>query len=490
MAYNNVADRFSQVLDNIKLNINLVEYIQEYHNEDIKLKKTGNQYRGFCPFHKETKPSFTVSDEKGLYHCFGCGAAGDIIRFVERMEGLGFIEVVKMFASRLNLILFDKELEYRDNKYKKYEPLYKANQKALSFYIDKLYNKKLALQYLLVDRKLTEDTIRMFNLGYAPILDKDNFLEYIRKNKLGLLDNYQNAGIIGYNKQYNKYYNKFRGRVIIPIYDNCSRLVGFTGRIIDNIIDKAYERNLITNDTKEKALDMKYYNTFTNPIFDKSSVLFGINLASREIRRQNSIILCEGQFCVMRLFQNNIQNVVACGGTAFTDSQAHILSEKLNDFGKVYMAFDGDNAGIEATNKTSTKLTINDIGVFIISLPTGYDVDNFVREKGKEAFKELKRQSLSWLDWKIKYMQEKVDKYGELEYDKSINGKNKMLNELIEIVAQIEDEKSMSRKRQLYIGCIADKFKTDINILLKNLEDIRRHKYSNKSNNNKFHKYG
>ncbi|NLJ77896.1 MAG: DNA primase, partial [Tissierellia bacterium] len=275
----------------------LVDTISKY----VSLKKTGNNYMGLCPFHNEKTPSFSVSQEKRLFHCFGCGEGGDAISFIMKMENLSFVDAVKLLARDQGIPLaeggkVDKEL------LREKERIYGINRKAARFYYDSLIRDKRILGHLR-DRKIGRKTLNRFGLGYA--LDSwDSIYRYLGDEGYSV-DDMEKAGLIAKRRDGSGYYDRFRNRLMFPIIDTRGRVIGFGGRILDDSMPK-------------------YLNTQDTLVFTKGNNLYGLNLLKDRVDRDR-IILVEGYTDVIALYENGIDYAVAGLGTAFTANQAKLL---------------------------------------------------------------------------------------------------------------------------------------------------------------------
>ena len=348
-----------------------------------KLKKAGRNFTGLCPFHNEKTPSFSVSQEKQIYKCFGCGEAGNVISFVMKDKNLPFIEAVKYLANRANIPLKLGNGEQSQSNRKK-ELLYKVNVEAAKFFFSNLMNNQNAKEYFL-NRGIKEETIKKFGLGYAN--DSWNSLMfYLRKKGIndGLLEE---AGLISVNKEKGRKYDRFRNRVMFPVFDYQGKVIGFGGRVLD--------------DSKPK-----YLNSPETLVFQKGTNLYGLNFALKHNMSERYFVIVEGYMDLISLHQYGITNVVASLGTALTINQARLLKRYAD---KVVISYDADLAGQMATLRGLEILRTAGFDVRVLSIPQGKDPDEYVRSNGREAFLKLINNAEPLIDYRIKKAEEGID---------------------------------------------------------------------------------
>ena len=359
-----------EVIERIHESANLVDVISEY----LPLKKSGSNFVGLCPFHNEKTPSFTVSETKQFYHCFGCGEGGDIISFIMKMENMSFLEASEYLANKLGIPLVEKSKKEKKIEAEK-EKLYEINREAARFYYYNLMKDEKALRYL-QNRKIKRKTINQFGLGFA----QDNWDEIYKYllDKGYSVEELEKAGLIGMRKDKSGYYDKFRNRIIFPIIDTRGRIIGFGGRVLDDTMPK-------------------YLNSKDSVVFTKGNNLFGLNLVRKQSNRER-IILVEGYMDVIALFNNGINYAVASLGTAFTSEQGKLLQR----YGKeIYICYDSDTAGINATTRAINILKREGIEAKVILLPINQDPDDFIKEKGVKEFERLMKKALNYIDYNI-----------------------------------------------------------------------------------------
>ena len=368
-----------EVLEKIKSQNDIVDVI----SERVRLKKAGRNFTGLCPFHNEKTPSFSVSQEKQIYKCFGCGEAGNVISFVMKDKNLPFIEAVKYLANRANIPLKLGNGEQSQSNRKK-ELLYKVNVEAAKFFFSNLMNNQNAKEYFL-NRGIKEETIKKFGLGYAN--DSWNSLMfYLRKKGIndGLLEE---AGLISVNKEKGRKYDRFRNRVMFPVFDYQGKVIGFGGRVLD--------------DSKPK-----YLNSPETLVFQKGTNLYGLNFALKHNMSERYFVIVEGYMDLISLHQYGITNVVASLGTALTINQARLLKRYAD---KVVISYDADLAGQMATLRGLEILRTAGFDVRVLSIPQGKDPDEYVRSNGREAFLKLINNAEPLIDYRIKKAEEGID---------------------------------------------------------------------------------
>jgi len=400
-------DKIEEILERI----DLVDLVSRY----VTLKRVGKNYFGLCPFHSEKTPSFSVSPEKQLYYCFGCGARGNAITFLMQIEGLSFIEAVRELADQAGVELTFSRRE-RENELKR-ATLQNVLKVAEKFFQDNLRTAagEKARDYLR-KRGLTEEVIREWGIGYASPGWRD-LREYLRKQKISD-ELAEKAGLIIAGRD--SYYDRFRDRIIFPIYDQRNRIVGFGGRIITESSDSP-----------------KYLNSPETPLFNKSKTLFGLNKAASEISRTGEVFLVEGYLDVISLWQNGVKNSVAPLGTGLTEDQIKILSRLA---GRVYITFDSDNAGVKATLRAIELLTVEGVEHFVMRLPEGEDPDSFIRKEGIEGWKSVRDKALHGFDFYLGYH---LHRYG-----KTPEGVAKCAGIVAELIGKVKDPVL----RELYIA--------------------------------------
>ena len=348
------------LIEEVRSRNDIVDVIGGY----VSLKKQGNSYSACCPFHHEKTPSFHVSRDKQLYHCFGCGASGNVFTFIREYENLSFVESMKLLADRSGMTLPEYELSPKQKEQENYRTELKELNRAAAAYFHYLLTKtehgKKALDYL-HNRGLNDDTIMAFAMGYSDIYN-DDLYKYL-KNK-GYTDRQMvDAGLVDIYGDRGTKKNSWN-RVMVPILDINGKVIAFGGRVL--------------GDGKPK-----YVNTKETAVFDKSRNLFAMNIARRSKRR--GIIICEGYMDVIAMHQAGFDNAVASLGTAFTIGQANIIKRYTDE---VYLAYDSDGAGTNATMKAIGIMRSVGITTRVIDMKPYKDPDEFIKNMGREAYEE------------------------------------------------------------------------------------------------------
>ncbi len=420
-------------IEEIRSAANIVDIISEY----VPLRKRGRNFLGLCPFHSEKTPSFTVNEEKQIYHCFGCHAGGNVYKFLMEYEKISFIEAVQDLAKRTGITLeFDENIN--EEKQSEQEILYDINTLAARYFSDNLLNStegETGREYF-NKRKIKPQTLRAFGLGYS-LNGWENFIEFAKDKKIDL-EKAVLLGLIGRNKD-GRLFDKFSGRIIFPIFSPNGRVIAFAGRILENREGTA-----------------KYLNSPESLIYTKGKILYGLSFAKDEIRRQDKAILVEGYMDLISLYQNGIKNVVAVSGTALTEDQVLLLSRYTKN---IVLLFDADTAGIKASMRSIELLLKRDIEIKIVSLPSGEDPDSYVHNYGKEKFEELIRYAQNFMEYQSAY-------YESLGMFEDPAKTSEAIRDLVKPAALINDE----LKRALLIKSIAKKFNLREKLLEKELD--------------------
>lgn len=372
-------ERFSSEFVNQVIEANdIVEVISEY----ITLKQSGKNYKGLCPFHTERNPSFTVSREKQLFYCFGCGTGGNVIHFIMKLNNLTFLQAVRLLAERVGLNnLAVSELSPEEKKLiEEKEEIYKINQAVVEHYSRNLHERpegRKALNYLYTVRHLTEEIVNKFSLGYALASGKD-LVNFAQKNNYPL-STLETAGLLIKHTD-NDYYDRFRDQIIFPIRDIKNRVIGFGARVIEERLPK-------------------YINSPETLVFKKGQCLYGLPEALEKIRATGCAILVEGYIDTLRAHQFGITNVVATLGTALTLDQTRLLKRYAKE---VVIVYDADAAGIGATLRGLEQLINIGLKVKVATLSDSKDPDEFIHKFGKEAFLKNIEQALEPMEFALK----------------------------------------------------------------------------------------
>lgn len=397
----------NELIEQIKDANDIVSVVSEH----VTLKKKGKNYWGCCPFHNEKTPSFSVAPDKGVYYCFGCHASGNAIKFLMELEGITFVEALERLANRANIPLPEAKLSpqvrAREERRKK---LYEACDLAANFFHNCLLKTsygKAGLEYL-KKRGLTDETIEKFRLGFAPDgwdrlykafrergIEESILLELnlIRKNDKG------------------QAYDFFRNRVMFPIMDGKGRVVGFGGRVMDDSTPK-------------------YLNSPECQIFEKGKNLFAFDKAYKSIREEKQAILVEGYMDVISAHNKGVTNVVASLGTAYTKDHGHILMRQADE---IILAYDMDGAGRQAAARAIELLQNTDFKVRVLAMPDGKDPDDYVRNHGGKAFKELVEKAVKPLDY---LLSESLIKHDTNDAE----GKQAVMQDIFPFIANIHSQ--------------------------------------------------
>jgi DNA primase len=429
---------------------------------NVLLKKSGQNYKGLCPFHSEKTPSFTVSPEKQIYHCFGCGAGGNIFKFVMEMEDLPFLDVVKELASKCGVELPTFKPGQINAKSNERDILLDINQKATNHFIHSLMseNGKLARDYLnsrgFYDEKLLTD----YSIGWALCGWKNTFNLLKNKEKFSKNDILM-AGLIKQKdgEDESNFYDRFRERIMFPLQDIHGNLIAFAGRVITET-------------------EPKYLNSPETPLYIKGKHLFGFNRAKESIRKQNRALIVEGYFDQMRAHQSGIRNSVATCGTALTQEQANLLKNHTN---RATLIFDSDSAGQAATKKGYEILLKQGLSVEVLSLPAGHDPDSFIHQFGSEKFLEELKNARPFVE---SYIDDAIAS-GNLS---TPMGKVDVVNTVLPIIMKIEN----TIERTEWISILTERANIEDKALLSELKNAikqdktviqKPHKRTDNSNN-------
>lgn len=409
--------RYSEeLIEEIKNSNDIVDVISQY----VNLKRSGRNFFGLCPFHKEKSPSFSVSPDKQIFHCFGCGAGGNVIHFFSKIENADFKEAIGILANRAGIELPTLN-NYEDNKTALLKSkVYEINQIAAEFYHQNLYKptSKIGQEYI-KKRKLDNRTLKSFLIGYSGNFDE---LYRILKQK-GFTEEEILASSLVNKTDDGKYIDRFRKRVMFPIQDTRNKVIAFGGRV--------------TDDSKPK-----YINSPENIVYSKGRHLFGLNVAKRgELK---NIIIVEGYMDAISLYQRGITNVVASLGTALTEAQGRLLRRYSE---RVTIGYDSDGAGQAATLRGLEILQNIGCDVRILQISGAKDPDEYVIKYGPERFLKCVEQAISLVEFKVKMLKQ------SLNLD-NINDKIKFLNQVAKILSNVTN----SIERELYVEKIANEY--------------------------------
>ena len=398
-------------LQELRLKTDVVDLISSY----VSLKKRGNTYVGLCPFHNEKTPSFTVYENTQSFYCFGCGAGGDGVSFMRKIENLDYIDAVKVLAQRAGMQMPDEG--YDDSLSKKRRVILQINRETARFYHNYMMSErgKVGLQYFL-NRGLSQKTIRHFGLGYAPN-NWDELFKHLKSKGYDVSD-MLTAGVV--RKGEKGYYDYFRNRVMTPIIDVRGNFIAFGGRVLD--------------DSKPK-----YINTSDTLVYKKTNEVFGLNYSKDS--GKDSLILCEGYMDVIAMHQAGFTNAVAGCGTALTNEQVRLLSRYAKE---IILVYDNDEAGQKALNKAISLFDQVDVKISIPTLSGGKDPDEIIKNFGRARFADMLENSSNEVEFAIM----KLRRGFNLQ---TTQGKSQFASEAVKILAN-----ATPIERDLYLSRLAD----------------------------------
>ena len=414
--------------EEIRAAADIVEIVGDY----VKLKKSGSGFSGLCPFHHEKTPSFHVTPRLGIYKCFGCGESGDVFSFVMSMESISFPESLKVLAERYGIDLPEEAEELEDEKSGFREGVLHALKFAGLFYHRQLIESdeaKIARNYL-IGRGYDQKVMRAFGLGYSPtgnLLFKEALREGIAEEYLLAAD------LIKQSQRDQNYFDTFRDRLMFPIFNPTGKVIAFAGRVLD-----------------EKKSSAKYINSAQTLVYNKSDVVYGVNFARNEIRREEEAILVEGYTDVISMNQFGVKNVVASSGTSLTNGQIQLLQRYGN---RLVMIYDSDNAGQSAMARGLEVALSEGMSVQLLELPEGEDPDSFIKKYGKESFTEIKKkQAVDFVIWLLNA----AVKAGQMEGPAE---RSEVIKKILGYIALIPNEldrqfyvQHLHQKTQMYRG--------------------------------------
>ncbi|OLO38902.1 DNA primase [Alkalihalophilus pseudofirmus] len=425
-------------VEEVRKSADIVEVINEY----VQLKKQGRNYIGLCPFHGEKTPSFSVSPDKQLYHCFGCGAGGNVFSFLMELEGLSFVEAVVRLGERSNIEL--PSISSNKAKSNDQSVIEAAHELAMKFYHHILLKTDMGatgLNYV-EQRGFTQEMLETFQIGFAPN-HWDSLTNLLEKRGYNL-KSLEKAGLLSVREFDGKLFDRFRNRVMFPIWDGQGNVIAFGGRIID--------------DGKPK-----YLNSPETVLFNKSRTLYGIHLARPNIRKLNQAVLFEGYIDVISAWGAGISNGIATLGTALTEEQAKVIRRNAET---VILCYDSDEAGIQASSRAASMLVQVGCYVKVALLPGGQDPDDYIRLNGGEQFKrEIINGSLTLMSFKMQYLKRGKNLLDEGERMRYIE---EVLNEISDLPRAVE--------RDHYLRQIANEFSLSLEALKQEQHRIFREK--------------
>ena len=404
-----------ELLEEVRSRNDIVDIISQY----VTLKRKGRNFFGLCPFHNEKSPSFSVSPDKQIFKCFGCGKGGNVFHFLMNAENISFVEAVQILAERANIELPKNSGDEDEKQVQLKNEVYKVNEAAAMFYHETLYKptSKIAQEYV-KKRKLGNNTLKAFLIGYAPM---NNELFNHLKSKGFSYEAMLASNLIGRSEK-GIYYDKFKHRLMIPIQDVRNRYIAFGGRVLD--------------DSKPK-----YINSPEDIVYSKGRNLFGLNVAKRNSNGMlKEILIVEGYMDAISLYQRGITNVVASLGTALTDAQGRLLRRNAE---KVILGYDADGAGQTAILRGMDILKNLGVDIRVLQITDAKDPDEYVIKYGADKFKKCMEDAISVVEFKVKILRQSLDL-------NNTNDKIKFLNEIAKTLASVDN----SMEREVYIDKI------------------------------------
>lgn len=406
-----------ELIEEIRSSNDIVDVISKY----VTLKRSGRNFFGLCPFHKEKSPSFAVSPDKQIFHCFGCGVGGNVIHFISKIEGLDFKDTMELLANRANIELPTLDNLEDDKTARLKSKVYEINKIAAEFYHENLYKptSKVAQEYI-KKRKLDNRTLKAFLIGYA-----GNFNElYLLLKQKGYTEEEMLASSLVKKTENGGYMDSFRKRLMFPIQDVRERVIAFGGRVLD--------------DSKPK-----YINSPENIVYSKGRNLFGLNVAKKyDIKK---IVIVEGYMDAISLYQRGITNVVASLGTAMTEAQGRLLRRYSE---QVILGYDADGAGQAAILRGMEILQNLGCDIRVLQIEGAKDPDEYVLKYGPERFQKCVDNAISLVEFKVKVLLKELN-------IENTNDKIKFLNEIAKIIAKVTNQ----MEREIYVDKIAKEYK-------------------------------
>lgn len=405
-----------EIIEEVRQTNDIVDIISQY----VHLKRSGRNFFGLCPFHNEKSPSFSVSPDKQIFHCFGCGVGGNVFTFLTKIEGINFVEAIQTLAERANIQLPTLESNGDTAKEQLKSKVYKVNEFTAKYYHENLYKPeaKIAQEYI-KKRKLTNETLQSFQIGYSGKFDE----LYQELKKQGFEEpEILESGLVNKNDR-GQYIDRYRNRLMFPICDTRGRVIAFGGRVLD--------------DSKPK-----YINSPENVVYSKGRNLFGLNVAKKGDTKQ--LLIVEGYMDVISLHQRGITNVVAPLGTALTQQQGWLLRKNSE---KIIVSFDSDEAGMMAKMRALDILQNMGCDLRILQMEGAKDPDEYIIKYGNARFNNLVEKALSVIEFKVKVLKQNLN----LEV---VNDKIKFLNEIAKLIAKIDN----TIEREVYIEKIAKEY--------------------------------
>ena len=407
-----------EIIEEVRQTNDIVDIISQY----VHLKRSGRNFFGLCPFHNEKSPSFSVSPDKQIFHCFGCGVGGNVFTFLMKIEGINFIEAVQSLAERANIQLPTLENSIDSAREELKAKVYKVNEFTANFYHENLYkpSAKEAQEYI-KRRKMTNEILKSFQIGFSGKFDElYKTLKAHGFNDPEILE----SGLVNRNEN-GTYIDRYRNRLMFPICDARGRVIAFGGRVLD--------------DSKPK-----YINSPENIVYSKGRNLFGLNVAKKSQEIKKRILIVEGYMDVISLHQRGINNVVAPLGTALTQQQGWLLRKNSE---QIVLSFDSDEAGLQAKLRALDILQNMGCDIRVLQMEGAKDPDEYIVKYGNARFQNLIDKSLSVIEFKVKILKKNLN----LE---NTNDKIKFLNEIAKLISKVEN----NIEREIYIEKISKEY--------------------------------
>lgn len=417
-----------RIADVILEKVNIVDLVSAY----VPLKRMGRNYKACCPFHNEKTPSFVVSEDKQLYHCFGCGVGGNAIGFVMAQEHLDFLDAVEWIADKYHIDLEPYRKNTSRGNQDQRKVLQDLSREVAIIYYKALKKSEKALQYL-EQRKIEPDTAKQFAIGYA----SEGWDDLVRSFPTTKHKQLESIGLLSKRKNGSGYVDLFRDRLMFPIFNVQGKIVGFGGRIFGDG-------------------QPKYLNSPESEIFSKSNLLYGLNFVKAWSESQKRIVVVEGYLDVIQLHQAGFKGAVATLGTALTKQHGDILSRYTDE---IVVCYDGDSAGIKAAIRSVEVLKNIKANVRVLILPNGLDPDDFIKQNGLDAFEELLKMAEPGLNFYLKALQEKYDVKTETGRIGIVQAFGEVLNELDNAIQKDIHIKRLAELIQVTESAVLDHLK-------------------------------
>jgi DNA primase len=422
------------ILEEILGRVDIVEVISAY----LPLKKSGRNFKANCPFHHEKTPSFMVSPDRQIYHCFGCGESGNAFKFLMRHERMDFLEAVEVLAKKAGVTLPEKSRQEAGGTASLSSQIYKINELTLSFYENTLASAEgQACREYFKSRGIGSPALKEFRLGLAPS-GWNGLINYLRSKNISL-SLIEKSGL-ALPRDAGGYYDRFRNRAIFPIFDIRNRVIGFGARVLDKTMPK-------------------YVNSPETPVYTKGRNLFGLNLSKDHVRQNDCVVIVEGYLDFIIPFQSGIKNLAASQGTALTLEQVRLLKRYTHN---VIMIYDGDTAGEIATLRSLDMLVEEGVNVKIVPLPKGMDPDTLVRREGAESLKKRIEDARNLFDYKLEVLKHRHD-------IKDAHGKSRIAAEMLSTISKLDN----AILRGEYIKRLSEEIGVPESYIIEELNKIR-----------------